>query len=65
MKWQHLPLPGGLYDQDPQLLENFSFIFGEIAKKTAEEDEKREREMKKQQMASGNTTRTGRRYSRT
>lgn len=27
MRWAHLPTAGGLYDQDPQLLEEFAIIF--------------------------------------
>jgi hypothetical protein len=27
MKWSHLPLPGGIYAQHPQLLEEFRIIF--------------------------------------
>lgn len=27
MKWNHLPVMGGLYDQDPQLLDQFMYIF--------------------------------------
>lgn len=29
MKWSHLPLPGGLYAQHPQLLVEFGIIFEE------------------------------------
>lgn len=44
MKWAHLPVAGGLYDQHPQLLEELTFIFGERAKyqeKKRKEDERK------------------------
>lgn len=27
MKWAHLPVAGGIYDQHPQLIEEFQYIF--------------------------------------
>lgn len=27
MKWSHLPLPGGVYAQHPQLIDEFKIIF--------------------------------------
>lgn len=33
MNWNHLPVAGGLYDQHPQLLADFSYIFNERAKR--------------------------------
>lgn len=44
MKWSHLPVAGGLYDQDPALLEGFQIIFAERAEFEAEQAEKRKRE---------------------
>ena len=44
MKWNHLPLPGGLYDQHPDLLDGFMIIFAERSTHEAEEAAKRERE---------------------
>lgn len=45
MKWSHLPLAGGIYAQDPQLLEWFRIIFSERseyeAAKQADEAHKR------------------------
>lgn len=44
MKWAHLPVAGGLYDQHPQLLDEISFIFKERAKyqeKQRKEDERK------------------------
>lgn len=29
MRWNHLPVAGGLYDQSPELLEDFFYIFME------------------------------------
>ena len=47
MKWSHLPVAGGLYDQDPDLIDGFKLIFGLRAEHEAEEARKREREMNK------------------
>lgn len=44
MKWAHLPVAGGLYDQDPDLLDGFQIIFFERAEHEAAEARKRERE---------------------
>jgi hypothetical protein len=45
MKWTHLPEAGGLYDQNPKLLDRFSYIFSEQAKFQEQENAKRNREM--------------------
>lgn len=45
MKWSHLPLPGGLYAQDPDLLDGFLIIFSERVKHDAAEQKKRDAEM--------------------
>lgn len=47
MKWNHLPVAGGLYDQDPQLVDGFMIIFSARAEYEAEQERKREREMGK------------------
>ncbi len=47
MKWSHLPVAGGLYDQHPRLLEEFMFIFAERGDHERSEQERREREMKR------------------
>jgi hypothetical protein len=39
MKWNHLPVAGGIYDQDPRLLEQWAVIFDE--KNTHDEEEAR------------------------
>lgn len=31
MRWNHLPVAGGLYDQHPQLLEEWRYIFEQKA----------------------------------
>lgn len=44
MKWSHLPVAGGLYDQHPKLLDEWRIIFqirAEIEAKRAKEDERR------------------------
>ena len=42
MKWNHLPVAGGIYDQDPDLLNGFQILFNErhIAEKEEEAREK-------------------------
>lgn len=43
MKWAHLPNAGGLYDQSPQLLDEFSVIFTLINEKRAKDDAEQQR----------------------
>lgn len=45
MKWSHLPVAGGIYDQHPDLIDGFLIIFQERAKHQEEEDKKREQDM--------------------
>lgn len=47
MKWAHLPNAGGLYDQDPELLDGFRIIFYERSKHEEAEAKKRKNEMGK------------------
>lgn len=42
MKWAHLPEAGGLYDQNPQLLDGFQRIFSIRSDYEAEKQEKDE-----------------------
>lgn len=54
MKWNHLPEEGGLYAQDPDLLDGFMVIFharGEY------EEEERKRDKAKSQRGMGNSRR--------
>jgi hypothetical protein len=44
MKWNHLPLSGGLYSQDPDLLDGFLIIFHERSIYEEQQAKKRERE---------------------
>lgn len=48
MKWNHLPLDGGLYAQHPKLIDQFRYIFRERSaheeKKQKEDEAKRKRE---------------------
>lgn len=37
MRWAHLPMPGGLYDQNPDLLDKFMYIFNERSKEQERE----------------------------
>lgn len=47
MKWAQLPVAGGLYDQDPDMLRKFEIIFTAIDKNEKQEQEKREQEAKR------------------
>lgn len=51
MKWTHLPLAGGLYDQDPDLLDKFEYIFRKIAEREQQEREKEEAERRRNEAA--------------
>jgi hypothetical protein len=33
MKWNHLPVPGGIYAQHPRLIDDFSIIFAAVHKR--------------------------------
>jgi hypothetical protein len=44
MKWSHLPVAGGIYDQHPQLLTEWGIIWEEKAKFERAEAAKRENE---------------------
>lgn len=47
MKWAHLPESGGLYNQDPDLLDKFNEIFAAVEAHEQKEAKKREEESKK------------------
>jgi hypothetical protein len=47
MKWSHLPWAGGLYDQHPDLLEAWRYIFAKRNEHEAKEARKREVESKR------------------
>jgi len=47
MKWAHMPVPGGLFDQHPILLDQWSVIFSEISKARKRDEDKRKRESKR------------------
>lgn len=44
MKWAHLPVAGGLYDQDPELLRKFRDIFEALDEAQVAEQKKQEAE---------------------
>ena len=46
MKWNHLPVAGGIYDQHPKLLDEWEIIFAEKAEWEAQEQERQKRENK-------------------
>lgn len=53
MKWNHLPCAGGIYDQDPDLMDKFSIIFNMRNKHQADEQKKQQDEMKRNSGSSG------------
>lgn len=59
MKWSHLPVAGGIYDQDPMLFKYWDIIWNEEGEVARKEQEKREHEMK--QRKSSSSARGGRR----
>jgi len=46
MEWSHLPRAGGIYDQDPDLLDGFREIFAAQAEHDSNEARKQERKSK-------------------
>jgi hypothetical protein len=61
MKWNFLPITGGMADQDPELMEMFDIIFNEQGKAEKERSDKREREMKEKKSSGGVKKPRGRR----
>lgn len=43
LKWTHLPVAGGLYDQHPDLLAQWRYIFSERNRREAEKAKETER----------------------
>lgn len=50
-KWAALPVAGGLYDQDPELLDRFLVIHSEINKAKEEEQKRHKAEMERKSKA--------------
>ena len=53
MKWNHLPVAGGIYDQDPDLLDGFIIIFRAKAEHDEAEAKKRQRGMRQPSKVAG------------
>lgn len=47
MKWNHLPVPGGIYDQHPRFVEEITYIFGERNAHQEREQKRKESESKR------------------
>ena len=47
MEWSHLPVAGGIYDQHPALLDEWSIIWSEKSAHDQREEAKRKRKGKK------------------
>jgi hypothetical protein len=58
MRWNHLPLPGGLYAQHPKLIDQFKILFQKRAEH--EEKKRKEDESKRKQESRGNKSVAGR-----
>jgi hypothetical protein len=41
MRWNHLPVAGGIYDQHPELIRKLEIVFEARAKHEAKEERKR------------------------
>ena len=54
--WNHLPVEGGIFDQDPLLLDQLQFIFYE-REKYREEQEKRKQNETRRSQSGGNLSR--------
>jgi hypothetical protein len=52
MKWSHLPVAGGIYDQHPELLSQWQYIFHKRAEYDEAQRKKEERTMGKQKAPS-------------
>jgi hypothetical protein len=53
MKWNHLPEPGGLYQQHPELLDKFMYIFNARAEEQERKHKEEERKRKHPNSARG------------
>jgi len=47
MEWNHLPVTGGVYEQDPELLRRWGIIFHELDKKEEAERKKQDAQRKR------------------
>lgn len=55
MEWTHLPNAGGLYDQDPILLDRFMYIFAAVDAHEKAESDKQRVEAEKARAGKGKT----------
>ncbi len=62
MKWNHLPNAGGLYDQHPDMLDDFHYIFQTRAEHEENERKKEEAKRKRDSAQAGRRTRSRGRY---
>jgi hypothetical protein len=53
MKWSHLPEPGGIYAQDPELIRLWRTIFYERGEFQREEEKQRKLEMERKERSMG------------
>jgi len=53
MKWNHLPVAGGLFDQHPRFVEEITYIFNERNAYQEAQRRKQEAEMKRNSGGSG------------
>lgn len=51
MKWAHLPVAGGIYDQHPDMMDQFMYIFRKKAEWEEQERKRDKRKMEQKQNA--------------
>jgi len=61
MKWTHLPIGGGLYDQHPKMLDDFLVIAQIEGKVERARQKKKEQQQARKQGSAGSGRRAGRR----
>ena len=60
MEWNHLPEPGGLYQQNPEFLDRVYYIMSEKSKWDEQERRKKDRESKNPRGATSRPSMGGR-----
>lgn len=61
MKWNHLPVAGGVYDQHPDLMDKFHYIF---VKRADHEDKQRKKDEQERNRKMGKPSQAGKKGRR-
>lgn len=64
MKWNHLPVTGGVYAQDPDFVEKIQYIFGKRNAKLAKEQEEQQKKIEQQRRTTTSPMKSARRPRR-